>query len=245
METIFLEGTLSCKAVIESQPCAGSVLYVDEKKRTRDFSWTIRRAREAGISVIPCSRRKLDELTGSKTHGGMVLEMAPLQFPDLSEVSLPDGFLCYVEGVEDPHNLGSVCRTLYAAGCSLLILPRRNWDTVQPVIMRASAGTFARLPIACIDDPRLLAQSMKQARIPILCAERKEARPLFGYRWPETFCLCIGGALRGLSRAVTEAGSVNLFIPYISDMKAALDTPSAAAVFAFAYAGEQYEAENK
>lgn len=86
---------------------------------------------------------------------------------------------------------------------------------------------------------------MQSAGIPILCAERKDARPVFGFHWPASFCLCIGGALRGLSRTVTDAAGQNLYIPYLSDMKAALDTPSAAAVFAFAYAGEQYEAEHK
>ncbi|WP_294731469.1 RNA methyltransferase [uncultured Faecalibaculum sp.] len=245
MNTMYLEGTLSCKAMIETHPASARILYVDEKKRTRDFSWIIRRAREAGIAVVPCARQKLDELTDSRSHGGMVLETEPLLIPDLDQTAVPAGFVCFVEGVEDPHNLGSVCRTLYAAGCGLLILPRRSWDAVQPVIMRASAGCFARLPLAAVDRPEQLVQVLQQLNRPILCAERKDARPLFGYDWPASFCLCIGGALRGLSRSVTDAAAQNLFIPYRSDMKAALDTPSAAAVFAFAYAGEMYETENK
>ncbi len=245
METILLEGTLSCKAMIETHPGRTRILYTDEKKRTRDFSWIIRKAREAGIPVVPCSRQTLDERSGSKSHGGMLLETEPVQIPELKKTGTHAGFVCYVEGVEDPHNLGSVCRTLYAAGCTLLVLPARNWDAVQPVVMRASAGTFARLSVACVQRPEDLTGWMQSAGIPILCAERKDARPVFGFHWPASFCLCIGGALRGLSRTVTDAAGQNLYIPYLSDMKAALDTPSAAAVFAFAYAGEQYEAEHK
>ncbi len=231
METILLEGTLSCKAMIETHPgrtrilytdekkrtrdfswiirkareagipvvpCSRKtldersgthpgrtrILYTDEKKRTRDFSWIIRKAREAGIPVVPCSRKTLDERSGSKSHGGMLLETEPVQIPELKKTGIHTGFVCYVEGVEDPHNLGSVCRTLYAAGCSLLVLPARNWDAVQPVVMRASAGTFARLSVACVQRPEDLTGWMQSAGIPILCAERKDARPVFGFPLP-------------------------------------------------------------
>lgn len=245
METIYFEGTLSCKAVIECHPDQARVLYVDEKKRTRDFGWIIRRAKSADIPVIACTRSRLDELTGSRSHGGMVLESLPLSFSELESTLPLTGFGCYVEGVEDPHNLGSVCRTLYAAGCSRLILPRREWTAVQPVIMRASAGTFARLDIVMTGSDEELCSWLKGQSIPLICAERKEARPLFGFQWPESFCLCLGGALRGLGRTILASSSCNLYIPYLSDMKAALDTPSAAAVFAFSYAGGQYEAEHQ
>ena len=240
MTQLFLEGTLSCKAAIEGGRREKMVLYVDEKKHTRDFSWIIRKAHEKNSPVIKTDRSKLDALCGSTSHGGMVLETVPLELKDVKDISAA-GFICYIEGVEDPHNLGSVCRTLYAAGCNLLILPNRDRSTSEKVIMRASAGTFERLNVAQTESEKALLDWLKENRIPLIAAERRDARPLFGYVYPDTFCLAIGGALRGLGKDIIAQANTRLYIPYLSDMRAALDTPSAAAVFAFHYAGEKYD----
>lgn len=241
MDMIILEGTLSCKAAIEKNARQDMILFVDEKKRTRDFSWIIRQAKAHDIPVIACPRQRIDEMTGSRSHGGMALQCSSRHIPPLREIPAPAGFLCYIEGVEDPHNLGSVCRTLYAAGCRLLVIPRRDWSRSETVIMRASAGTWEKLNIAAVDEPDQLPDYLKQAGIPLLAAERKDAVPLFQYKFPDTFCLAIGGAMRGLSREINETAAIHIYIPYNSDMRAALDTPSACAVFAFAYAGEIYD----
>lgn len=241
METIILEGTLSCKAAIEKNARQDMILFVDEKKRTRDFAWIIRQAKARDIPVVSCPRQKIDEMTGSRSNGGMALQCQGRKLRRLKDMPLKDGFLCYIEGVEDPHNLGSVCRTLYAAGCSCLIIPERDWSKSETIIMRASAGTYEKLEIAVVQSSEDLLAWLEKGSVPLLAAERKDAKPLFGYTFPDTFCLAIGGAMRGLGKDIVQAAGIRLYIPYKSDMRAALDTPSAAAVFAFAYAGETYD----
>lgn len=225
------QGTISCKSILESKKRKCVCLYVDKKKRTKDFQYIIRLAKQQNIPVEFLKRESLNELSQSNKHGGMLLEAEERNIPSLQQKE--SGFLCYINGVEDPYNLGSVCRSLYAAGCQCLILPSRNWKTAEATLLKASAGAYEKMNIVMIDSDQELVDYAKTYQIPLLCAHRKEAKSLYSYSFPQTFCLCIGGALRGLSATITMASTQNLMIDYGTDFRNALDTPSATAVMAF------------
>jgi 23S rRNA (guanosine2251-2'-O)-methyltransferase len=84
------------------------------------------------------------------------------------------------------------------------------------------------------NDDDLLAY-LKEKNIPLICAARKDAVSLYEFCYPETFCLAVGGALRGISNKVQAQSAQNVFIPYAREARNALDTASAVAVFAFEY----------
>lgn len=224
-------GTISCKSILESKKRKCTCLYIDKNKRNKDFRYIIRLAKQQNIPVEFLVRESLNEISQSNKHGGMLLEAEDRNIPSLN--SQEKGFICYINGVEDPYNLGSVCRSLYAAGCQCLVLPRRDWQSAESTLLKASAGAYEKMNIVMIDSDQELVDYAKTYDIPLLCAHRKSAKSLYSYSFPQTFCLCIGGALRGLSATITNASSQNLMIDYGADFRNALDTPSATAVMAF------------
>ena len=234
MKKIF-EGTISCKSMIEENKRSIDMLYVDEKKRTKDFSYIVRLAHKQNIPVLKCTREKLDTISQSKKHGGMLLEAENRMIPSLSMFPKKEGMICYIDGLEDPYNLGSVCRTLYASGCQLLILPRRDWSQAETVIVRASAGAYEKMDIAMVENERELIQYLKENQISLICAHRKEAVSLKTYTFPKNCCIAIGGALRGLNSAITANSDQNVYIEYGRDYRNALDTASAVSIFSFMY----------
>jgi 23S rRNA (guanosine2251-2'-O)-methyltransferase len=238
MKKIFI-GTISCKSVLEAEKRPAICLYVDSKKRTRDIRYICRLAEKKAVPVEKTNREALDRLTGSKRHGGIALSAGQRMIPSVSAGM--SGFLCLIDGVEDPYNLGSICRTLYAAGCSTLILPRRSWENAESTIQKASAGAYERLDIRMYEDASLLVKQLQADAVPLYCAYRKDAVELPSFQFPETFCLAIGGALRGLQADLIDASAKNLVIPYERDFRNALDTPSAAAVFAYEYIRQKKE----
>ena len=167
-----------------------------------------------------------------KTHGGILLIAEEKQIPQLIETHV-HGFLCYIDGVEDPYNLGSISRTLYASGCDAMILPKRDWSFAEQTILKASAGAYEKLPIYFVDSDEELVDYCKKNNLPILCAHRKDAVGLYDYTFESDFCLCLGGALRGLSSTITAASKQNIVVEYGRDFRNALDSASAAAVFSF------------
>lgn len=226
------EGTISCKSILEAGKRTAGPLYVDPKKRTKDFSYIIHLARKAGIQVIRKPREQLDEMAGSRSHGGMLLEAGERLIPQIGQLSKTYSNVYYIEGVEDPYNLGSVCRTVYAAGADLLVLPPRDWSSASSTILKASAGAYEKLEIAYADEEQLIEFLHRQA-IELVCAYRKDARALADFVYPKKCCIALGGAMRGLSKKIIEASDHNVYIQYGRDFRNALDTASSTAVFAF------------
>lgn len=227
---ILFEGTISCKAILESKHRNCLCLYVDKKKRNKDFRYIIRLAKRRNCPVRYCFREELNDTCGHNKHGGMLLKAESKTFPAFTNGS---GFMAYIDGVEDPYNLGSICRTLYASGCRALILPKRDWSNAENTIMKASAGAFEKLTIMQIDSDETLISILSIHHIPLFCAYRNHAKSLYEMTFPDTFCLAIGGALRGLSADLIAASRQNIYIPYGSGFKNALDTASATAVMSF------------
>lgn len=245
--SVILSGTISCKAALESGRFEPACLMVDPKKRSRDIAYIISLARRRHIPVEPASKVILD--THARGHGGIVLEAHALPLPVL-EASAESGNndsernkrgLCvYLDGVEDPYNMGSCVRSLYAAGVSKIILPARNWENAAGTLMKASAGAWARADLAVVSGEESLMRWAAAEKLPVYSAYRgKESVSSFSVRWPESMLLVIGGALRGISAKILEHTDVQVHIPYGRDFRNALDTPSAAAVLAFEWLASQ------
>ena len=225
------EGTISCKAILENKNRNCRCLYVDSKKRTRDFRYIIQLAKKRNVKVQICNRSELDALCDGTKHGGMLLEADLCTKRKLENIS--SGFNVYVDGIEDPYNLGSICRTLYASGAKSLILPLRDLSFADKTIVKASAGAFEKMDIYWIEKEEQLIHCCREKDIPLYCAHRKDAISLYEMNFPESFVLALGGSFRGLSSLVCENSSQNIVIPYGNDFKNALDAPSAISVLSF------------
>lgn len=225
------EGTISCKAILESNKREVECLYVDKKKRTKDFGYIIALAKKKGIKVVSIEREQLNEISNSTKNGGMVIEAGLMEKNKLNDKI--SGFTCYVDGIEDPYNLGSICRTLYASGCKALILPNRDWSMSEGTILKASAGAFEKLDIYWIDSEMELVEYLNTNEINLLCAHRKNAISLYDYSFKGDFCIAIGGSFRGLSSLICENSKQNIVIEYGREFRNALDAPSAVSVLSF------------
>ncbi|MGM9959931.1 MAG: TrmH family RNA methyltransferase [Allobaculum sp.] len=232
---IVVSGTISVKAVLEEEKRQAYELYVNPKKRSRDIAYIIAIAKKQGVPVTFLSREEMNEMAPS--NGGVILRTESCQFPSLTEDTPLNGLCVYISGVEDPYNLGSIARTLYAAGASLMIIQDRDWSSASAILLRASAGAWERLPIVTIQKDEQLIEVAEIQNRAICSASRDEyAKSLFQSKLPENLLLAIGGALRGLSSRILMASSEHLYIPYGREFRNALDSVSAAAVFSFYWA---------
>ena len=103
-------------------------------------------ARGAGVPVRFEPRASLDRLAGTPAHQGVVALGAAKPYADLDSIP-PSGMLVVLDGVEDPHNLGAIVRTAYAAGAAGVVIPERRAATVTDVVAKAAAGALEHLPV--------------------------------------------------------------------------------------------------
>ena len=232
MSTRF-EGKISCKAVLENPKRKIKHVWIDKNKRDKDTQYILRLCKQRECEVTFLERARLNEMSTSSTHGGILVDAYKLNPSYFSQINNPKGYFVYVDGIEDPYNLGSAARSLYAAGCSALILPERNWSGAEATIIKASAGAFEKLKVYYIKNDRELIDTLNKNDIPLFAAHRKDAVSLYDFSFPEMFCLAIGGALRGLNANITSYSRQNIMIEYGRDFRNALDTPAACAVFGF------------
>ncbi|MBQ1305372.1 MAG: RNA methyltransferase [Erysipelotrichales bacterium] len=230
---IRMEGAIACKAVLEEEKREVYRLILDEKKKDRNLSYIRRLAEKRGVEVALMKRAEMDPMAQGKTYGGILLECGERNEEELileTDRKKPY-FFAYLEGIEDPFNLGYIFRTLYAAGCDAVIMPKREWAENENVIEKSSAGAYEKLPLITLKESIL--ENLKDYGIRIITAGRKDAQDMYDCDFTGHVCIAVGGPMRGLSALIEKYSSQTVYIPYERDFKNALNASSAVAVMAY------------
>ena len=231
---ILFEGSLSVKAVILSGKREVFDVLIDERKKDRDTAFIIRKAEEKGISVKTMPRSEIDLLASGKTHGGVLCTASERIYDKLEDCFQDKNpFLAILEGIEDPFNFAYALRTLYAAGCSGVLLNGRNWTQQDNLIAKSSAGASEYIRLIDCENMEKTLLDCKQKGCQVYCAMRKDAVEMYDVDYTGPFVLAIGGEKRGLSKLVLNQSNQNIMIPYANDFKNALNASSAVAAVAF------------
>ncbi len=249
-----LEGIISVRAAITAGSRSVEAVYVDSekyKKRDRKITSFVAFLREHGIRPEFCERgvidafvKDSDENAGS-THGGVAAAVGERKYMTVSEVlevtAEEKGFCVYLDGVEDPFNLGYAQRALYASGASGLILPLRDRRIGAGVLARSSAGASELMRTAQFsgsDNPErrlALIKEIKSYGISVACAAVSQSSvSVFKYDAGFPMILFIGGEKRGISPEFMESADRIVHIPYASpDIRFSLPTATVAAISGF------------
>jgi 23S rRNA (guanosine2251-2'-O)-methyltransferase len=199
---------------------------VAEAERGRRRVHRVWRAPETGVE-------ELSELAGSAEHQGVVAEVDPYPYADPGALlSRPGVLLVALDQVQDPHNLGAVCRSAEVAGAAGVVIPQRRAAAVTAAACKASAGAVEHLEIARV---RNLADWLREARAAGFWAWGADAGA-------DTDCtdadlagatvLVLGGEGKGLRPRVAASCDGMLAIPQRGRIES-LNVSAAAAVLLF------------
>ena len=185
-------------------------------------------------SADDSSPEELTRIAGSPEHQGIVAEVEPYAYADADSL-LDDQrpLIVALDQVQDPHNLGAVCRSAEAAGATGVVIPERRAVGITPAVCKASAGAVEHLAVARV---RNLADWLEGAK-------RREGLWVYGAaaEGEETYSsadlsgpviLVLGSEGSGLRPRVAQACDATLSIP-LRGKAASLNVSAAAAVFLF------------
>jgi len=126
---------------------------------------TERAAREPWLAGAPLRTAGADEIerrAGSPDHQGVCAEVEPYRYADAAELlAAPDALIVALDEIQDPQNLGAICRTAECAGATGVVIPERRSAEVTPAVCKASAGAVEHLAVARV---RNLADFLLDAR---------------------------------------------------------------------------------
>lgn len=145
---MIIEGAISVKAALSGGKRKVNKLYIDKNKNDRNIKYIINLAKSLNIGIDFVDRVFIDEISSGKTHGGVIADASFRVYDDLKSCFNNNSFVCLIEGIEDPFNLGYIIRSLYSAGCSGIIFNDRDWSFKENVILKSSAGSFDLINIS-------------------------------------------------------------------------------------------------
>ena len=103
----------------------------------------------ASAGAREATPEEIEALCGSPEHQGVCARVEPYMYADADTLlAAPDALVICLDEVQDPHNLGAVCRTAECAGAAGVVIHERGSAEVTPAVCRASAGAVEHLPVA-------------------------------------------------------------------------------------------------
>ena len=223
-----IEGAISVKAAINAKRRTVSKVFIDKGKKTKDFNYIRRRCKENNIEVEEMSREELDVLSDSKSYGGIIAEVS-----NRKEDDFEDGDIFYLNGIEDPFNLGYALRTLYAFGFKNVLLSSRDYSSMEPQLLKSSAGAYDFINVKIVkDENRELLEYKNQGYHFYGLYRKDDSKDIFEEEFKHKSFIILGGEKRGISSEVMRMVDDSLYIPYGSDFRNALNACGALDVVA-------------
>lgn len=196
----------------------------------------------AGVKLTVEPVTAIEDLCGSGAHQGICAEVAPFQYQSGADLlSFDEPLIVALDQVQDPQNLGSVCRTAECAGATGLVLPERRSAPVTPAVCKASAGAVEHLRVARV---RNLVDFLAEAKAASLWCYGAQAEAHVSYEEVDLrggIVLVFGSEGRGLRPRVEAACDLLVRIPLHGKVQS-LSVANAAAVLLYAASSQRYRA---
>jgi 23S rRNA (guanosine2251-2'-O)-methyltransferase len=179
------------------------------------------------------SAEELERLCGSPDHQGVVAEVDPYPYAGASELlRSEDALLVALDQVQDPRNLGAVCRSAEFAGAAGVVVPERRAAAVTAVTCKASAGAVEHLAVAHVRNLADWLAEAKQAGFWIWGADAEADSPPWDVDLKGPTVLVMGGEGKGLRPRVAAACDGLVALPQAGQVES-LNVSAAAAALLF------------
>ncbi len=191
-------------------------------------------ARGKGIVVVECDRRKLDGMSRTHSHQGVIAIAAVREYATVEDIlnaarekgEPPLVVVC--DELSDPHNLGAVIRTAECAGAHGVIIPKRRSAGLTAVVAKTSAGAVSYLPVARVPNLPALLKELKEAGLWVFGTAADGDTALYDADLKGPAAIVIGSEGSGMGRLVAENCDFKVSIP----MRGKLDSLNASAAAA-------------
>ena len=196
-----------------------------------------REARKTDTIINYVSNERLDQLSETHAHQGVIAQVAAYDYSTVDEILAraeekgEAPFLIILDNVEDPHNLGAIIRTANLAGAHGVIIPKRRAVGLTSTVAKTSAGAINYTPVAKVTNIVRTIEELKEKGIWFVCADMG-GETMYDLDLTGPMGLVIGNEGEGVSRLVREACDFTASIPMKGDIDS-LNASVAAGVLAY------------
>lgn len=196
-----------------------------------------REAAKRGTMVKYVTRERLDQLSETGKHQGVIAVAAAWRYSEIEDMlSLAERkgevpFLFLLDNIEDPHNLGAIIRTANLAGAHGVIIPKNRAVGLTATVARTSAGALSYTPVARVTNLAKTIEELKEKGLWFVCADMGGSR-MYDLDLRGPIGLVIGSEGQGVGRLIKEKCDMAAAIPMKGDIDS-LNASVAAGVLAY------------
>ena len=227
-------------AVIEALRVGTAIdkIYIARGETDKTLGHIASKARDAGIVVVEADRRKLDGMSRTHAHQGVIALAAVREYATVESILAAAAekgeppLLVVCDEISDPHNLGAILRTAECAGAHGVIIPKRRSAGLTAVVAKTSAGAVSYMPVARVANIPSLLKDLKQQGVWVFGTAADGTTALYGADLKGPAAIVIGSEGSGMTRLVSETCDFLVSIP-MKGRISSLNASAAAAILLY------------
>ena len=223
-------------AVIEALRTEASIdkIFIQKGEVDKTLGHIASKARAAGIVVVEADRRKLDGMSRTNAHQGVIALAAVREYVSVDDI-LADAaakneppLIVVCDEISDPHNLGAIIRTAYCAGAHGVVIPKRRSAGLTSVVAKTSAGAVSHMKVARVPNIPSLLKDLKKQGVWVFGTAVNGTTGLYDADLKGAAAIVIGSEGDGMTRLAAENCDFLVSIPMKGDLNSLNASASAA-----------------
>ena len=204
-----IEGRNSVIELLESDRDINKIL-IAKGERHGSINKIIALAKERKIVIAEVDRQKLNQISQTENNQGVIAIVPPFNYVEVEDIleeaksKGEDPFILILDGIEDPHNLGSIIRTAETAGVHGVIIPKRRAASVNATVSKTSAGAVEHVKIARVNNLNETIKYLKENDIWVCGTDGNAKDYYYDQNLKGPLAIVIGSEGFGMSRLVRE-----------------------------------------
>lgn len=227
-------------AVIEALRAGENIdkIFILKGETDKTLGHIASKARAAGIVVVDADRRKLDNMSRTHAHQGVIALAAVREYVSVesilqaAEAKGEKPLLVICDEISDHHNLGAIIRTAECAGAHGVVIPKRRSAGLTAVVAKTSAGAVAHVPVARVPNIPSLLKDLKKQGVWVFGTAANGTTNLYEADLKGAAAIVIGSEGEGMTRLAEENCDFLVSIPMRGKLNS-LNASAAAAILLY------------
>ncbi len=213
-----VEGRNSVLELLESGKDINKI-FITRGEKHGSINKIIAIAKERKIILVEKDKRKMDEMAQNENYQGVIAIVPPFEYCEIEDIleeakkKNEEPFVLILDGIEDPHNLGSIIRTAETAGVHGIIIPKRRAASVNSTVNKVSAGAVQYMKIARVTNISDSIQKLKEAGLWICGTDINTQKYYYNQDLTGALGIVIGNEGAGMSEKVRKNCDFMIKIP--------------------------------
>lgn len=213
-----VEGRNSVIELLESGRDINKI-FIAEGEKHGSINKIMSMAKTKKVIVTEISKAKLNQMAQTENHQGVIAIVPPFDYCEVEDIlkeaqaRKEQPFILILDGIEDPHNLGSIIRTAETAGVHGIIIPKRRAASVNSTVNKVSAGAVEHMKIARVNNINETIEYLKENGVWIYGTDMHTDKYYYDEDYKGSVAIVIGSEGFGMSRLVKENCDFLIKIP--------------------------------